>query len=217
MFATINSAAAFAGIAAADLIFTGRKYAKGRYFTKPLLMPLLALFYSQASSRLDSLIITALICCFLGDLFLLISNKQLCFLTGLVSFLIGHIVYTIAMLQSANYLTNMPLWFLVLLVPYLIFALLFLKTLNSYLSQLRIPVIIYTCVILAMSFSSLSRVWTFHGLAFWIPLIGSILFVLSDSLLAYDKFAARLKNGDFFVMLTYIMAQAGIVTGFILA
>jgi len=46
-------------------------------------------------------------------------------------------------------------------------------------------------------------------------LIGAILFISSDSLLALNKFYQGFEGADFWVMLTYILAQYFIVTGMI--
>ena len=49
---------------------------------------------------------------------------------------------------------------------------------------------------------------------FLLPL-GSSLFILSDSMIAYARFKCRFKNHNFYVMLTYILAQALISVGII--
>ena len=40
--------------------------------------------------------------------------------------------------------------------------------------------------------------------------------MVSDSLLAYDKFGKKTRLGGFFVMATYILAQTALTAGFVL-
>jgi uncharacterized membrane protein YhhN len=44
-------------------------------------------------------------------------------------------------------------------------------------------------------------------------LIGAIVFVSSDSILAFNKFYAPITHASFFIMVTYCMAQYLIVKG----
>jgi uncharacterized membrane protein YhhN len=43
---------------------------------------------------------------------------------------------------------------------------------------------------------------------------GSLCFMVSDSMLAYDTFRKKIKYGSFLIMLTYILAQLFITLGF---
>jgi uncharacterized membrane protein YhhN len=52
--------------------------------------------------------------------------------------------------------------------------------------------------------------------AAWLVSIGAVLFYTSDSLLGYDRFVRRLAHGQFWVMVTYHLGQAGIVLGALL-
>lgn len=70
----------------------------GRFITKPLLMPLLALavYADSPGSKQRNIILIAILFSFLGDTFLLFDYKNpLYFIFGLVSFLITHILYII--------------------------------------------------------------------------------------------------------------------------
>jgi hypothetical protein len=72
---------------------------------------------------------------------------------------------------------------------------------------LRIPVLAYSLVIIVMTASA-------HNLAnllatphYWYLSIGTIVFVLSDGLIAINKFTTLLPPASFWIMLTYIVAQ----------
>jgi len=188
---------------------------KLRYFTKPLLVPLLTLFYIISVANPNGFILFALICCFLGDLFLLWSQKKTFFIAGLLSFLAGHIFYTIAFLQTTYFLSGIPKWFYFSLIPYIWYGIFIQKKLNPYLRSIKVPVIVYLNVILIMSFASFTRIWALKGLLFWLPFVGSIFFIASDSLLAFRNFKTKLSRGWVSIMITYILAQLLIILGFL--
>ena len=79
------------------------------------------------------------------------------------------------------------------------------------LGPMKVPVIVYTIVILAMALSALYR--NAEGAS--LVLIGAILFVSSDSLLALNKFGEPFPGARFWTMSTYILAQFLITTGMI--
>lgn len=187
-----------------------------RVITKPLLMPSLLLFYIMSSDEQNYLIILALICGFLGDVFIMLKNKLKFFILGLFSFLVGHIMYILAFIQSTSFYSKVPAWYILIIIPYLILGILVMKKILPQVGKLKIPVIIYMLVLIFMSFSSFSRLWDFNGLALWLPIIGSLLFVISDTILAFNAFDYKIKNSGFKIMSTYIFAQFIIVLGFLL-
>ena len=202
-------------IAVGDIVAIKYDKVKLRYFTKTLLIPLLALFYIISIANLNGVILSALICCFLGDFFLLWSQKKTFFIAGLISFLMGHIFYTIAFLQTTSFLSGIPKWFYFSLLPYIWYGIFILKKLNPYIYSMKVPVIVYLSLILIMSFASFSRIWALKGLSFWLPFIGSIFFIASDSLLAFRNFKHKLTRGWISVMINYVLAQLLIIFGFL--
>jgi len=126
----------------------------------------------------------------------------------------GHIFYTIAFLQTTYFLSGIPKWFYFSLLPYIWYGIFILKKLNPYLHSMKVPVIVYLNVILIMSFASFSRIWALKGLSFWLPFVGSIFFIASDSLLAFRNFKIKLSRGWVSIMITYVLAQLLIIFGF---
>ena len=60
---------------------------------------------------------------------------------------------------------------------------------------------------------ALNRYKVVSSLSFLMVFCGSILFVISDSLMALDKFLIPIPNDRLFVMSTYIAAQFLIMKG----
>ena len=164
-----------------------------RFLTKPLLMILLAL-YAWQEKRTNLLPI--LLFAWLGDVFLLIpSENPLFFQLGLGSFLLMQIGYIRLFVLKSHTLWHLSL----LLVCLYVFA--FLAFLYPYLSAfLRIPVALYALALGAMLYFA-GRTGNKQ------LLLGAVLFVLSDSLLAVGKFYGTFPGNSFLVMSTYMVAQ----------
>jgi len=185
---------------------------KLRYLTKPLLMPSLALYYFFSSSTPDNFIIAALIFAFIGDVSLLWPWKKPFFLTGLSAFLIGHLIYIFILFKSAEYFSG-NMYYLLLIIPYAFVGFIIFLKLKNYLNDMKIPVIIYMIVILFMSIVSISRACCFSGYNLYLPIIGSLFFVISDVILAFYEFRSKFPKGGVYYMSTYILAQLFIILG----
>ena len=80
---------------------------------------------------------------------------------------------------------------------------------------MMIPVIIYTVVILAMLTGAINRLKKVIALSYWLVLSGAILFLISDSALAINKFGHPFPGSSVLIMTTYLLAQYLIITGYI--
>ncbi|HBW36394.1 lysoplasmalogenase [Desulfosporosinus sp. BICA1-9] len=188
---------------------------KLKVLTKPLLVPLIILFYLTSAVHINWFIVTALFFGFLGDVSLLGGSKKIFFAIGLLAFLVGHLFYTLAFLQSIQYFEVVPIWFFIALIPYILYGYAILRILSPNLKEMLVPVVIYMCVILMMSFTSTCRIWNGFTLQFLLPFIGSLFFIVSDSVLAYNSFNVPSENYETLIMFTYILAQVLIVVGFL--
>jgi len=183
-------------------------------YSKPMLMPSLAAYFFfsvEVKSKLAILVILALAFSWLGDIMLLFQAfKPLYFMLGLVSFLIAHVIYIVAFSKSSQgfkpKIFTYSTGFLLAL-----YGLLLILLMWSGLGELKIPVMVYTTVIMLMGISALFRKADGASKV----LIGAILFITSDSLLALNKFYQSFVAAGFWVMLSYLLAQYFIVTGMI--
>lgn len=186
-----------------------------RYLTKPLLVPLIIAFYCISADAINWLVVIGLFCGFLGDVFLL-GKKDVFLLLGLCSFLTGHVFYSIAFLDSTNYLESVPIWFYLLTIPYIMYGIFVMSALWKHLGDKKIPAVLYITALLTMSFCSLGRVWNGFDLAFILPWAGSLLFIASDSSLGRSILADKNQDHEVFIMITYVMAQVMIMLGFLM-
>ena len=177
--------------------------------TKPLLVPcLMVLVWLQSRTiRGHGIILAALFFSWLGDVLLMLPDKDF-FMGGLAAFLSAHVCYIWIFSREATY---HPLRVL----PFLMYvALLLAGPLNGKLPEnLQIPVYSYIIVITSMGIVASLRNTQRPG--YELILIGSILFILSDSFLALNKFSSPLPLSGLWVMLTYGLAQYFIVKGYL--
>ena len=181
---------------------------------KPIIIPSLAAFFFfsvEQKNKLAFFVIIALLFSWLGDIMLLFQElKPIYFMLGLASFLLAHITYILIFSKSSKdfkpkiftYSTGFLLG---------LYGVLLLLLMWPGLGDLMIPVTLYTVIIMTMGITALFRKANGASLV----LIGAMLFVASDSLLALNKFYQPFVAAGFWVMLTYILAQYFIVTGMI--
>jgi uncharacterized membrane protein YhhN len=125
--------------------------------------------------------------------------------------LLAHIFYII-FFHKLRVFENIPAkpLYLVLLVIYY-GALVW--WLNPYLGDMKLPVRIYGIVISFMCMLALHMLFLRNRTAGRYMMLGAVLFVVSDSLLAINKFYSSFELAGVLIMLTYGMAQLLIVTG----
>ena len=182
----------YAALAATDALLAATGRDRQRWLTKPLLMPVLMVGRDRPAQR-------ALAFGGVGDVALLGSTES-AFTAGLVSFLAGHVAWIIALRQrpGGGRLRDRPL----LAAPYVAAF----GALNAYLwkrtGEDRIPVIVYSAALLAMSLAALDSGSSKTA-------VGGALFLVSDALLALEKFGGlQLPAHEGLVMATYTSAQA---------
>ncbi|MFX0103925.1 MAG: lysoplasmalogenase [Candidatus Hodarchaeota archaeon] len=185
------------------------------YYTKPLVVPMLILFYIFGASiaRVDWLIVIALIGGCAGDIFLMLENQEKWFLFGMVAFLINHIFYIISFLLSISDFTNFDIWGLFLLGPVILILIFMLPRFIGKTEDMKIPVLVYLVVILIMHIAAILRLAEFGALTFTLVYVGSISFIFSDATLAVNKWGEKEKRKRLIEMTTYFMAQFYITLG----
>ena len=170
-------------------------------WTKPLLMPALAagLIWGAPERRSPAIVlgVAALFFSWVGDV-----TIPWWFVIGLVFFLLAHLVYLV--LFVGRLAVRRVRWWA---IAYAVWLVVLLTILGPHTGSLLIPVIAYGMVLSAMAaFASRCNRWVAWGGA---------LFVVSDSLLAINRFLpdAGIPLADFLIMVTYIAAQTLIVWG----
>ncbi|EGV44278.1 lysoplasmalogenase [Bizionia argentinensis JUB59] len=185
-----------------------------RYFTKPAILIALIIFYlkqkTTVSHNVKLLILGALTFSLLGDILLLFVDKSAHFFTfGLVAFLTAHILYILVFLKQRNKAKKPYIFSLFLFA----FGGLLFYFLKDNLDAMFVPVILYMTVILSMAITAYLRQGIVSKKSYIFVFIGATLFMISDSLLAIDKFHNPLMYSNISIMFTYAFAQLFIVFG----
>jgi uncharacterized membrane protein YhhN len=184
--------------------------------SKPLILPSLMGLYivSSSAGERSGLLILALIFSWAGDVLLMFSG-ELYFMLGLGGFLISHVCYIFTYrqfkteegvgfhgVQKARYA-----------FPIILAATGLLTVLYPSLGGMKVPVTVYAFVLMAMTLAALFRFGYTQPQSFWLVFVGGVLFLISDSTLAINKFLTPLPNDGLIVMGTYMSAQFLIVWG----
>lgn len=185
-----------------------------RYATKPLLMPLLLFFYLINTSLVEAVLIIVLCFSFMGDFLLMWPEKKTFFIAGLSSFLLAQIAYIVFIIGKLPEISQLPYWVWFLAVAYIVTGIIIYKALLPYLHDMKIPVIIYMLSLLGMSFLSLMLYMSHESKAALLAFAGSLLFIASDTILAFHSFKKPYRLTAVWFMFTYIAAQMFLIFGF---
>jgi uncharacterized membrane protein YhhN len=179
--------------------------------TKPLLMVSLlvtVLWQLKQNGRLKTLSMGGLLLSLAGDTLLIFQQQaNMFFMLGLVAFLLAHVCYIFlftGMRRQAGIRDPFQKISFMLVAVYAagLLGLLFPK-----LGGMAAPVVVYALTISIMLLAALHAVAPGTGGLRWAGVAGAVMFVLSDSLLAINKFHTPFQHAGFFIMLTYGLAQ----------
>ena len=150
-----------------------------------------------------------------GDVLLMLPRER--FVGGLVAFLLAHLAYCIGFYTSFPpiNLASMGILIIILLVVVRIYRRIAQGLIASGNDGLKMPVLVYTLVISLMLFSALITLIRPEWAAGSALLVGggALLFFLSDTFLAWNKFVAELRYGKLIVIITYHIGQILITIG----
>lgn len=189
--------------------------------TKPLLAPVLlvwTLANAVAGSRPAVLLMAGLFCAFLGDV--LLEGDEITY--GLAAFALMQVAYLLCFRAIGGH-GLVRAWPLAAL-PYLALWLAMNGLLWSHTGDLRVPVIVYSALLIGMALAALDLSLRLARDVQWWPAIGGALFVVSDGLLSLQLFDVLGPDaivasavGHALVMATYCAAQALIVMGVVIS
>lgn len=182
------------------------------YITKPLLMVLLGwyLYKSAPQNRFTKTMLFGVLFSIGGDTALMFQGNSNFFIVGLISFLIAHIYYIIGMYRFPNFKSGLLFkkWWLGL--PLTIYGFILVYMLWAGLGEMRIPVMVYSSVIMLMGLSAINMFGRTHEVATQLLLVGASLFIFSDSVIAINKFGIEgfeIPFPSLIIMVTYISGQ----------
>ena len=193
-----------------------QNYPMIRYWTKPIpILLLIAALLKVRRPKFSNWYLIGLVGSLLGDISLLFQNETpILFIIGLLFFLSAHILY----ITSFQTILNDSILPLFKSIPtlffsgmFLLYAIVFYYTIYPTLGDMKIPVAIYIIVILSMLIRAYLLNVQLHkaNLIFF----GAVFFVISDSILAFNKFFLPIPHASLLIMGTYYLAQILIFLG----
>ncbi len=178
---------ALMGVAMGPLLWVEkREYIPGKLLFKPLastVFILAAVASGALKTRPGQWVFAGLVFSYLGDVALIFSHRVL-FLSGLVVFLLGHVMYVAAFWQG-DVDGAMAAG---AVVPLVGIAMFIYRWLAPHLGRLKGPVVAYIVVISVMVASAAGLLSSAHGA--WI-FLGAVLFFVSDICVARDRFVTQ--------------------------
>ncbi|OYR20072.1 lysoplasmalogenase [Brucella thiophenivorans] len=141
-----------------------------------------------------------------GDFFLMLPGDY--FLAGLICFLITHCIYTYALCSKTHFAENK--------IVFVVFAVLAIAIIaglwSSVPNAMKIPVVIYASAIGIMAAQAFSRAIsiapeTIRHYSAWLAAAGGLFFMVSDTLLAFNRFHTPIPLAGLWVLGTYYAAQ----------
>lgn len=161
----------------------------------------------QFGSKSLILLAAALAGSLAGDVFLMFPGF---FIPGLVSFLVAHLFYVALFKRGQAWFPHRGALAATLGIGVAMYAFLWAGGLPS---ALRVPVAAYVLVIALMAAQAIGRAKVLRDTPSLLVAIGAGFFMLSDSLLATNRFVHPLPMAQVWVLATYYAAQALIVAG----
>ncbi len=185
---------------------------------KPLIVVSLLVYLFVESGHKGKAVyyaISGLLLSLLGDVLLIFQEQHtLFFIGGLVSFLLAHVSYVLYYLRSSDLtavkkLKNKILYILLMVI----YGIVMYSMLYNNLGELAAPVFVYTSILISMNIFALNRYGKVNENSFNLILVGAIIFAVSDSLLAFNKFFLPIPLAGIWILSTYATAQYFIVQG----
>ena len=170
---------------------------------KPLsliLIILIVVIYPPIKSSYKIFIFSGLLFSLIGDTFLIYPEKY--FKKGLIVFLVGHICYIIAFITSSG--VHFTLW---IFLPIAIVGTVYLKIIIPFSGKMKIPIIVYIIIIAIMGWVAMERLNYIPTLGTLLAAIGAVLFMISDAVLALNKFRKPFISAELIILATYFAAQ----------
>jgi len=195
-----------AGLAVLDWYAVALGLRRVEYICKPgatMALALVAATIDPAYSDTRTVFVLALLASLVGDVLLMVRAER--FVAGLGAFFVAQVLYTAGFALHGGSFVDYAIGAAIVAVLVVPLCLRFVGALRrSGGEKLVVPVLAYMGAIGTMAASAIASGNTF-------AIVGALLFVTSDSLIAETRFVGERPWGPLAIMVTYHLAQAGLV------
>jgi uncharacterized membrane protein YhhN len=174
------------------------------YVLKPAAMAaiiLIALVRSPVfPPRYQTFIVAGLSASLLGDIFMMLRKKR--FTEGLACFLVAHGLYIAAFLATMRPRVELPT-----ALPLIFYAMIMMRVLFPHAGRIKAPLAVYIMAITIMAALGMDRFIRMGGTPAFEAFAGAVLFMVSDSILAVNRFVRKVPAAQPLILGTYFLAQ----------
>jgi uncharacterized membrane protein YhhN len=168
--------------------------------TTILIIAVAAVASAPVPAPYKTFILAGLAASLLGDIALALTEKW--FQAGLAAFLVAQVLYIMAFKPGPVHPVSTGVF-----LPFILYGLLMFFILRPGLGPLKLPVFVYIAAITIMGGFAASRYIALGGTKPLLAFAGAILFLISDSVLAYDRFGKKIGPAQIIILGTYFPAQ----------
>lgn len=197
-------------VSALDWVAVAFRLRPMEYVCKPtaaVIFLMTALTLDPADEVARAVLVVALVFCVAGDVFLMLPRDA--FLPGLGSFAVAQILFTVSFALREPTLTGAIVGVVAVVVGATVLARRFIGALRRSGFGSMVPaILVYVTVISAMVVSAVAG-------GSPVAIAGAVLFMISDSLIAEERFVTSRRWQRLVIIVTYHMALAGLVLGLV--
>lgn len=191
------------------------------YAVKPLIMIWMAVYFLIFRTKKEYTVpvLVAFFFSWVGDNFLMFSGKnEIFFFAGVGGFFLAQIsyIYVFTRFSEQKYRGFLQRNLLVGLLFLAYVAGVYYLLYPGLEGMMKPVILIYALTLIGMSMMALNRHGRVNYRSYLLVFLGSVLFVISDSMIAFNKFYTEFSLAGFWIMVTYISAQYLILRGLIL-
>ncbi|MBT7600011.1 MAG: lysoplasmalogenase [Anaerolineae bacterium] len=194
---------------------------KLEYILKPLTVVFLFSWLLASTGSLSGITLwfgIGLILSMAGDIFLMLPKEQ--FIAGLVAFLLAHVAYIVGFnLSMPPFDLMASVWAILIgLIAARLYQHISAGLTRQGKEALQKPVFAYTAVISIMLLSALLTIYRpdWEMRAALVVSLGATLFMISDAILAWNKFVTPIKHGRVKNMAAYHLGQIILIYGIVM-
>ena len=177
-----------------------RLFGRAKPLTTVLIIAVALIAPAPVPTAYKTFIVAGLLFSLLGDIALTLSERW--FQAGLAAFLVAQAFYILAFKPGPGHQASIGVF-----LPFILYGLLMFFILAPGLGALKIPVLVYIAAITTMAGLAAGRFVDLGGTKPLLAFIGAVLFLISDSVLAYDRFGKKVGRAQLLILGTYFPAQ----------
>lgn len=186
-----------------------------QYISKPFLVPFLIIYFIYSTHNRKQFtpgLLPALFFAWIANVLVMFQHMdEVFFLLGLGASLVAHIFYIIFFNRVRVQENIHGRWWILLIV--IVYYAIIMRSLSYTTQEMTIPIRIFGVVICFMCMLALHMMFLVNKKAGRLMAAGALMFIVSDTLLGLNRFRQPFELADFFIILSYALAQVFIVTG----